>query len=411
LAQHYFACNDSSSVQTAPFIPMAAVAGLLRKGEEDWQERIERLQERFPTAGFERVLQALRDHGGHAGYAATHLRDLTLDQKGAKDVDPDDQEWVATLLTSPAMFRQYCKSCFQEFDTDRNGVLDWSEVVGLTTKLCRQLGLAQPSDCSLRTVFDEVDSNGDQVLQENEFAKFFESFLRYAFFVEHRRLVGTWQYKSNPNEQADAGYSEYVIFQTTDWHLCIEGLQGQCPGGHQLGASSANRALGGIMELRDGWLHSKVKVRVFGEDGQTIKKTTYGFLRLHCAEGNNDALISNFKSSEIEEWGEDIVAYRKSGDTEKRANTPPGDALLQCKLKKPQSGMNASAFVDTLRCLAPYGVACRGSPQFHDRTDAMVACGDKVRVLEKRDDTWFRTVDGWLPMQDAAGKVLFARSL
>mmetsp|Transcript_34681 Transcript_34681/g.64241 ORF Transcript_34681/g.64241 Transcript_34681/m.64241 type:complete len:449 (+) Transcript_34681:96-1442(+) len=443
---------------------MAAIAGLLRKGEEDWQERIERLQERFPTVSCERVLQAVRANNGHAGYAATELRELG--QEGIKNVDPDDSEWVATLLTSPAMFRQYCKQCFQEFDTDRNGVLDWSEVIGLTNKLCHQLGLAQPAEINLRTVFQGVDVNGDEVLQEDEFAKFFEIFLRYAFFEEHRRLVGTWQYKANPNEQTD-GFSEYAIFQTTDWHMCFEGLQGQCPGGHQLAASSANRTLGGTLDLREGWLHAKVKVRVKNAEGHTTKKTTYGFVRLHLAEGSKDVLVSNFKSSEVSEWGENIFAYRKNGD---RSNTPPeketarwayrkysdfsarssivaplgsnmfvpdeqvydwsglatdggrtpmsiasSPAGLQSGRKprrsKSHSGITAAKAGPTaVRCVATDGVAYRASPEFFDRTEVMLACGEKVQILEQRDATWFRTPQGWLPMHDAGGKLLFERA-
>jgi len=48
--------------------------GGLRPGEEEWQGAFERLCERFPDAGKDRVAQALRDNGGHAGKAANILR-------------------------------------------------------------------------------------------------------------------------------------------------------------------------------------------------------------------------------------------------------------------------------------------------------------------------------------------------
>jgi len=58
--------------------PMAGGGGGdLHPEEEDWGPRLERLRERFPTASAEQVLMALRSHGGHAGQAATTLRDLT----------------------------------------------------------------------------------------------------------------------------------------------------------------------------------------------------------------------------------------------------------------------------------------------------------------------------------------------
>lgn len=49
----------------------------LRPGEEDWRERLQRLSERFPTAGADSIAQILRDNAGHAGKAAAALRDLT----------------------------------------------------------------------------------------------------------------------------------------------------------------------------------------------------------------------------------------------------------------------------------------------------------------------------------------------
>lgn len=45
----------------------------LAAGEEGWQDRLDRLSERFPAAGPERILQVLRDKDGHAGKAARVL--------------------------------------------------------------------------------------------------------------------------------------------------------------------------------------------------------------------------------------------------------------------------------------------------------------------------------------------------
>lgn len=160
----------------------------LRPGEEEWQEVFENLQERFPTVDVEKVAQTLRDNDGHAGKAAAALRDYIEYSVGDKirDADPDDREHVATLLSSPVMFAHACKENFRKFDVNRDGVLDFSEVLALTKELYGKFGLEAPSEGSLRGFFDATDENNDGVLSEKEFKKFFEMFLRYAFFDVHK---------------------------------------------------------------------------------------------------------------------------------------------------------------------------------------------------------------------------------
>merc|ERR1719230_1453603 len=113
----------------------------LRPNEEEWRPVFNRLSERFPTVPGHRVAQALREHGGHAGEAAAVLRDLT--GSTVKEADPDDVEHVATLLSSPAMFKHACKEKFQEFDKNGDGVLDFSEVLELTHSLYSGFGLQE----------------------------------------------------------------------------------------------------------------------------------------------------------------------------------------------------------------------------------------------------------------------------
>lgn len=147
--------------------------------EESWQERFERLQERFPDIRGERILQVLRDNGGHAGRSASDLRDMSSVMQ--KEVDPDESQWVDTLLCSPQLFKQHCVLRFGQFDKNRSGTLEWEETVDLCHDLCHELGIEALSAPTLRAFFDKQDANHDGVLSESEFANFFESFLRHNF--------------------------------------------------------------------------------------------------------------------------------------------------------------------------------------------------------------------------------------
>eukprot|EP00439_Symbiodinium_sp_Y106_P042559 s3451_g5.t1 len=98
---------------------------------------------------------------------------------GKREVDPDDQEHVKTLLTSPVMFAAV-------FDANGDGVLSWSEVLPLVNSLYESFGLQPPREGNLRSFFDATDLNKDSKGGPSwsctEFKKFFECFLRYAFF-------------------------------------------------------------------------------------------------------------------------------------------------------------------------------------------------------------------------------------
>jgi len=179
----------------------APMGALLRQGEEEWQPAFVTLSGRFPTCSGEAIAHALRANNGHAGIAAKDLRDLTTGV-GVKEVDPEDAEHVATLLSSPTMFKHACKTQFRKFDKNGDGVLDWPEVVALASELYRSFGLPSLSESSLRAVFDANDENRDGVLSENEFTNFFERFLRQSYFGSgsSQLLVGKQQQAQRPQE-------------------------------------------------------------------------------------------------------------------------------------------------------------------------------------------------------------------
>lgn len=163
--------------------------GGLRPDEEEWREPLDRLCERFPAAGADRVAEALRQHDGHAGKAASSLREML--SAAVREPDPDDAEHVNTLLSSPFMFKHSCREHFERFDLDGSGSLDLEEVTQLAKALYSSFGLEPPSEGSVRNFFVAMDKNGDGVLSEREFQTFFEMFLRLAYFnvTKLRHLV------------------------------------------------------------------------------------------------------------------------------------------------------------------------------------------------------------------------------
>jgi hypothetical protein len=61
-----------------------------------------------------------------------------------------------------------------------------------------------------------------------------------------------------------------------------------------------------------------------------------------------------------------------------------------------------------VRCVAPYGVAIRAGPDFKEKTKGFVRSGDTVCIAERYGSTnWIREMDGWIPLTDPRGKILF----
>jgi hypothetical protein len=361
---------------------------------EDLQERAGRLCERFPNISAERVLQVLRDSGGHAGYAAAELRSLNVDV--LKSADPEESEHVATLLSNPTLFKKTCRAHFKKFDLNRNGTIEWEEVLGLINNLCAYMGIEPPAEKNLQAFFEGSDANHDGVLTEREFPKFFESFLRYAFFMQHRRLVGSWRYKSDSNGLSPLADSEFTIMLGKDYRLHFRSVRGACPGAMKAQApqGAGRPEVHGTLELREGWLQADLKIgfRDLEKRGAWTHDTCLGVLRLCFAEGTTEKVITNFKADAQASWGNDVIAKRQRSIEEERTsrgNTPTAAGTL-------------------LKCIAAQPVAYRRSPEYLERTDAVLQPGETVRILERHLDThWIRVAGGWLPTVDPRGAKLF----
>lgn len=257
-------------------------------------------------------------------------------------------------------------------------------MLALTNHLCSYMGLERPGEKSLKAFFESSDTNHDGVLSDREFPKFFESFLRYAFFMQHRRLVGTWRYRADANDSMN---SEFSILLGKDYRLFWRSIRGTCPGAPQSQVLQGRHELNGVLELREGCLQADLKVCSKDLEKRS-SEVFYGVVRLRFAEGTTEKVMANFKGDpQASCWGNDVIAKRRQTIEEERASrctTPAVGAIL--------------------RCMAEHGVSYRRSPEYMERTDNLLAHGDSVRVLERHLDThWVRVSGGWLPVVDQRG--------
>jgi len=320
---------------------MAAAGNHLRPNEEEWRDLFNNLCTRFPTVDGAKVAKILRERGGHGGEAASALRDMT--SSIVKEPDPDDVEHVATLLSSAAMFKHACHENFKKYDVNKDGALEWDEVKALTNGLYDEFGLQPPSEGSLKAFFLATDENQDGVLSEREFRKFFEMFLRYAFF-DHLKLR---QMVEKGKAIEESGYPQMSEEREVD------------ASPQDSRASSAS----------EGTKPSKTEE----QEAPAVQQS-------HSNEASVQPKAGRRSSPPAED--------KKERSHRHRSDRPPPDSE--------GSGM-------VMHCLAPNGAAFRNSADFNDRKDIVCGKGQTVQVLEH----WVRTPDGWLPMMDPQGKSLF----
>jgi hypothetical protein len=279
--------------------------------------------------------------------------------------------------------------------------MERDEVVALVKELCGHLGVEPPFEKTMQAFFEGSHASQNGVLTEREFPKFFESLLRYAFFMQHRTLVGTWRYKSDPNSVTALGDGEFNISLGKDYRLHYRSSRCRCPGATAVLEQALHGLQGlgrpevhGVLELCDGWLQSDVKVGIRDPNrrGHWTSEKSLGVLRIRFMDGTTEKVIANFRAEPQASWGNDIVARRHKNIEEERTS--------RCSTPTTVGGV--------LRCIAPGGVAYRRSPEFLERTDLLLQEGETVRILERHLDThWVRTTGGWLPTVDPRGVKLF----
>jgi len=369
----------------------------LGPGEEEWKEAFVRLQKRFPTVPAHRVAQSLREKNGHAGEAAAILRDLT--SAVVKEADPDDVEHVATLLSSPSMFKHACKEQFKKFDVNGDGVLEWEEVKALVNQIYEEFGLQLPSEGSLRAFFYATDENQDGVLSEREFRKFFEMFLRYAFFdhLKLRQMVEKGQAieaKRNAN-----GLKPGQKLQT-DNDAEAGSSRGSSKSGSEKNQSKPSTPENLAEEVKPGKLIS-VPISV-----PEVKRPGSGSGQRPASGRKLEKIQSAPTLMPLKDvHGSKHRSPSNGGQERPHRSERPERTQQKERQSRQHAAELAAGSPQYLRCVGPNGVAFRRSPDYQDRRDVVLSHGSTVRVLEH----WVRTPDGWLPLVDPQGQTLLER--
>jgi hypothetical protein len=334
-------------------------------------------------------VKILRENNGHAGETARTLRDQT--GYTVKEADPDDIEHVSTLLSSPQMFKHACKEKFKKFDVNGDGVLEFDEVKNLTNSLYDEFGLQTPPEGCLRAFFYATDENQDGVLSEREFRKFFEMFLRYAFFdhLKLRQMVEEGQAIEAKNGN---GNGKSLKRQTTDvWELCNDGKDSR--------ASSASTVE-----------NERVGIAKTGSEraGNTsFDRSPKARQQVQEYSAEPSPMSRSQSTPALQESGHSKRRERQREETNREDRYPQHrEDRHSKKSERNQERDRGQQGSGVLRCVAPSGVAYRASAAFQDKIDGVVGKGETVRVLEH----WVRTTHGWLPMSDVHGNVLFEKS-
>jgi len=86
-------------------------------------------------------------------------------------------KYLRALLASETAVQAQCKTAFQKFDDNKNGVIEACEASRLLASLCAKFGIPLPDEGKVKGIFDLADRRHDAVLHADEFPTFFKAVL------------------------------------------------------------------------------------------------------------------------------------------------------------------------------------------------------------------------------------------
>jgi Ca2+-binding EF-hand superfamily protein len=71
-------------------------------------------------------------------------------------------------------FKELCNKYFDKYDTNKNGVIEFSELKPLLVDVAMEAGTGVPSDDDVRGVFNDADTDNNKVISREEFVELFK---------------------------------------------------------------------------------------------------------------------------------------------------------------------------------------------------------------------------------------------
>lgn len=84
---------------------------------------------------------------------------------------------VAAILQNESEFKNVCKSIFDQFDTDHDGLIDMKEFKAALSKFALDSGAPAPDDTVVVETMKSLDKNNTQTLDPDEFEIFVKQIL------------------------------------------------------------------------------------------------------------------------------------------------------------------------------------------------------------------------------------------
>lgn len=76
---------------------------------------------------------------------------------------------IRAILNDEAQLKRLVKQAFEQQDTDKNGKLDFYEMMNMMEKLLKNNGQGAPEEVEIRALMKQLDTNQDGYISLDEF--------------------------------------------------------------------------------------------------------------------------------------------------------------------------------------------------------------------------------------------------